>query len=442
MNQTLPSEASAAEADLKPTRVRFGVVAMLFITVVINYLDRSNISVAAPALAEDLKFDPEHLGWILSAFGWAYATLQIPGGWLVDRFRPRVLYALICALWSLATVLQGFAGTFIFLFALRLLLGVFEAPAFPICNRLVTTWFPDRERAGAIAFYTSGQFVGLAFLTPLLALTQKYLGWHYVFVLTGALGLAWAALWFALYRELSESRLVNAAEIQYIREGGGLAENGAGKSISIQKFSWADLGKTLSHRKLWGIYLGQFAVTSTMWFFLTWFPTYLVKYRHLDFIQGSFWSSLPASLPFLAAFGGILCSGFLSDFLIKRGVSISTARKVPIISGLLLSTSIVGANFVESPRLIVMFLTVAFFGNGFSSIAWIMVSSLAPKRLIGLTGGVFNFFGNLSSIVVPIIVGRLIHGDNFKPALVYISTVALVGALSYIFVVGRVERVE
>jgi MFS transporter, ACS family, D-galactonate transporter len=442
MNEAMPAPGAAVATETKPTRVRFGVLAMLFVTVVINYLDRSNISVAAPSLSEDLKLDPKHLGWILSAFGWAYATLQIPGGWLVDRVRPRILYAFICGLWSLATVLQGFAGTFAFLFSLRLLLGTFEAPAFPICNRLVTTWFPDRERAGAIACYTSGQFVGLAFLTPLLALTQKYFGWHYVFVLTGALGLIWAALWYAFYRDPGESRLVNAAEINYIQAGGGLAEAAAGRAVSIQRFSWADLRQTLSHRKLWGIYVGQYAVTSTMWFFLTWFPTYLVKYRHLDFIKGSFLSSLPASLPFLAAFCGILCSGFLSDFLMKRGVSVSTARKVPIISGLLLSTSIIGANFVDSPNLVVMFLTIAFFGNGFSSISWVMVSSLAPKRLLGLTGGVFNFFGNLPSIFVPIIVGCLIHEDNFKPALAYIATVALVGALSYIFIVGRVERIK
>src|SRR6185312_7139420 len=216
MSETAPARPTTLASELKATRVRFAVLAMLFVTVVINYLDRSNISVAAPALSKDLNFDPKHLGWILSAFGWAYATLQVPGGLLVDRMRPRYLYALICALWSLATMLQGFAGTFLFLFALRLLLGIFEAPSFPICNRLVTAWFPDRERAGAIACYTSGQYVGLAFLTPLLALTQTHFGWQYVFILTGAFGLAWAALWYALYREPSEARLMNAAEIDYI----------------------------------------------------------------------------------------------------------------------------------------------------------------------------------------------------------------------------------
>jgi ACS family D-galactonate transporter-like MFS transporter len=179
-------------------------------------------------------------------------------------------------------------------------------------------------------------------------------------------------------------------------------------------------------------------VTATLWFFLTWFPTYLVEYRHLDFIKAGFL----ASLPFLAAFVGILASGFLSDFLMRRGVSATTARKVPVVSGLLLCTSIVGANYVEKPAWIILFLTIAGFGNGFSSIAWVFVSTLAPPRLLGLTGGVFNFFGNLSSIFVPLIIGLLVRGNNFAPGLVFVAALALIGALSYIFIVGRVERIE
>jgi MFS transporter, ACS family, D-galactonate transporter len=428
-----------APTNQKPTNIRHRVLAMLFVTVVINYLDRSNLSVAAPGLGRDLQLDPFHKGLLFSAFGWAYAAWQIPGGWLVDRIRPRILYAAICGLWSLATLLQGFAGTFIFLFSLRLLVGMFEAPAYPMCNRLVTAWFPERERAGAIGGYTSGQFVGLAFLTPVLALTQKNLGWHYVFILTGMAGLVWAGIWLWRYRDPAESPNVNESEIQYIRAGGGLAElNARPAAAAAEKFQWADLKSVLSHRKLWGIYLGQFAVNSTLWFFLTWFPTYLVDYRHLDFIKAGFL----ASLPFLAAFCGILSSGLLSDYLIRSGCSATTARKVPVISGLLLCTSIIGANYVENPTLIILFLTIAGFGNGFSSIAWVFVSALAPKRLLGLTGGMFNFFGNLSSIVVPLVIGLLVRGDNFAPGLLFVAALAMTGALSYIFVVGRVERIE
>jgi ACS family D-galactonate transporter-like MFS transporter len=175
-----------------------------------------------------------------------------------------------------------------------------------------------------------------------------------------------------------------------------------------------------------------------MWFFLTWFPTYLVKYRGLDFLKSGFL----ASVPFLAAFAGVLLSGFLSDNLIKRGVSVSVARKTPIIAGLILSISIVGANYVDSTALIILFMTIAFFGNGLAAISWIFVSTLAPKPLIGLTGGVFNFIGNLSSVVVPLVIGFLVSGGNFAPALVFVGLLACLGACSYIFLVGKVERIE
>lgn len=241
-----------------------------------------------------------------------------------------------------------------------------------------------------------------------------------MFFFTGAAGLMFAVVWWTLYRN----------PLTAISAGGAPA--------GVAKFQWADLKKILFNRKLCGIYFGQYALTSTMWFFLTWFPTYLVKYRGLDFIQAGFL----AALPFLAAFCGILTSGFLSDFLMRRGVSPTVARKAPIVTGLLLSTCIVGANYVDKPGLIILFMSIAFFGNGFGSITWILVSSLAPQRLMGLTGGAFNFFGNLSSITVPIIVGWLARGGRFEPALLFVGGLALAGALSYVLVVGRVERID
>jgi ACS family D-galactonate transporter-like MFS transporter len=194
----------------------------------------------------------------------------------------------------------------------------------------------------------------------------------------------------------------------------------------------------LSHRKLWGIYIGQFAVNSTLWFFLTWFPKYLVDYRGLDFIKSGYW----ASIPYLAAFTGILCSGFLSDYLVKKGVSPAKARKRPIIIGLLLSAFILGANYVSLPGLIIFFMSLSFFGVGFASITWIFVSTLPPKHLINLTGGVFNFIGQLAGIIVPIVIGLLASGGSFAPALVFVAVLGLLGACSYIFLVGNVERIK
>ncbi|RAS83724.1 MFS transporter [Priestia endophytica] len=421
----------------KPTRVRFKVLAFIFVSVVINYMDRSNISVAATAIGKDLELTSVQIGLIFSAFGWSYAALQIPGGVMVDRFGARLTYAFSLITWSLVTLLQGFTKGFVGLFGLRLATGAFEAPAFPTNNKVVTSWFPNQERASAIAFYTSGQFAGLAFLTPALVTIQHFLGWRGLFITTGAIGILWGIIWYIFYRDPAQHKKANKAELAYIKEGGGLVTP-ANEKGEKAKFEWENLKEVFIHRKLWGIYLGQFAVNSTLWFFLTWFPTYLVEYRGLDFLKSGFL----ASAPFLAAFVGVLLSGFLSDFLVKKGVSLGIARKTPIIVGLLLSTSIVGANYVDNTSLIIMFMAIAFFGNGLASITWVFVSTLAPKHLVGLTGGVFNFIGGLASIVVPIVIGFLAQDGSFAPALVFIAIVALLGALSYIFLVGKVERIK
>ncbi|MDG5853310.1 MFS transporter [Clostridium beijerinckii] len=423
----------------KPTRVRYLVLALIFINIVINYMDRSNISVAASHMSKDLKLSTVQMGLIFSAFGWVYAALQIPSGYLVDRFKPRAVYACSLFIWSLATLLQSIVGGFGSLLGLRLSIGCFEAPVMPASNKVASSWFPTNERASAIAIYSSAQFVGLAFVSPLLFILEDKFGWKFLFILTGLVGIAWSIVWYALYRDPSKSKRINNTELNYIKEGGGIVEDeDVDNSTTKEKaqFKFSDLKMMFSNRKLIGIYIGQFTISSTFWFFLTWFPTYLVEYRHLSFIKSGFVSSVP----YLAAFCGVLVSGFVSDKLIKNGVSMGVARKTPIIIGLLLTTTIIGANFVDSTPLIVMFMAIAFFGNGLATITWIFVSLLAPKNLVGLAGGVFNCTGALSSIVIPIVIGIIVSGGNFTPAIALIGILALIGALSYIFIVGKIEE--
>jgi ACS family D-galactonate transporter-like MFS transporter len=401
------------------SKTRFRVLAFLFVNVVINYMDRTNIAVAATAISSDLALNNFQLGLIFAAFGWAYVAFQVPGGIIIDRISARVLYAITLCSWSVVTLLQGFAKGFMLLLGLRMATGMFEAPSYPINNRVVSNWFPEHERASAIAVYTSGQFIGLAFLTPLLAIIQNYWGWRGLFITTGCTGILWGLVWYTFYRDPVKAQ----AETQITAT--------PPKKISLLEFK-----QVLSDRKLWGIYIGQFAVTSTLWFFLTWFPTYLVKYRGFDFLKSGFVSSVP----FLAAFTGVILSGVVSDRLVKNGTSFSVARKTPVIIGLLLSTLIIGANYVNSTALIILFMSIAFFGNGLASIAWIFVSILAPKNLIGLTGGVFNFMGGLSSIIVPLVIGWLAKDGSFTSSILFIGMVAFTGVLSYIFLVGRIDK--
>lgn len=410
------------------------MLALVFVNVVINYLDRTNLAVAGPALSKELSLTPVQMGYAFSAFGWTYALLQIPGGLIADRFAPRVLYAFCLIAWSLTTIGQGLIRGFASLFAFRLATGAFEAPSYPINNRVVTSWFPDNERASAIAMYVSGQFIGLAFLTPVLVAIQVQFGWRGLFIVAGLVGLLWGLVWYAFYRDPLDHKTVSKAELDHIEKGGAILSGKKSGAV----WTWANVQKVFSHKTLWGVYIAQFCVNAMLWFFLTWFPTYLVQFRKLDFIKSGFL----ASIPFLAACAGLLLSGFLSDRMVAQGKSVSIARKAPIIAGLLLSVSIVGANYTDDTVLVVSFMSLAFFGAGMALISWVFVSLLSPKDLIGLTGGVFNFMGNLASIIVPIVIGYLVSGGDFRPALVFIGGLGLIGALSYIFVVGKIERVQ
>lgn len=418
------------------TKKRYGILALIFGTVVINYLDRTNISVAASALSESLELNTVQVGLIFSAFAWTYVALQIPGGMIVDRIKTRLLYSIMLFFWSLATLFHGLVSSFGMLLGLRSSVGFFEAPSYPCNNAIVTRWFPEHERASAIAVYTSGQFIGLAFLLPVLTVIQNSLGWRGLFLVSGGIGITWALVWYLFYRDPAEHKKVSKQELELIEKGGGFANDTSGKKDKPN--SWSDLKHALSYRKLWGVYLGQFCLGSVTIFFLTWFPTYLVEYRGMDFIKSGFY----AALPFLAAFAGVLLSGFLSDYLVKKGKSAEFARKTPVLTGMLLAVAIIGANFTDNPVFIILFLAIAFFGNGLASIGWVFVSLMAPKQLIGIVGGVFNFIGGLSAVIIPVVIGLLVREGDFKPALFFIGAMTLIGFFSYLFVVGKVKRIE
>jgi ACS family D-galactonate transporter-like MFS transporter len=431
----MPNKMAAADQvqlAAKSSSVRKGVVGLLFVSVVINYLDRSSISIAGPGIADELHLTPVQMGLVFSAFAWAYSPLQIPGSFLVDRIRPRVLYPLAIFCWSLFATMQGMTSSMWQLVAARLGVGASEVPSYPMNNRIVTTWLPEAERARGVGFYISGQYVGLAFLTPVLIWLQREFGWRGMFLMTGGLGAAWAGLFYLFYRDPGDSR-ANAGELALIRDGGGQTATGGFSSASPVPASVA-----FRSRKLWGLLLAHMGETCANWFFLTWFPTYLVKYRHITFLKAGFM----ATLPFLAAWAGVLLSGYVSDRMLRSGYSLSLSRKLPIVTGMLLATTLIGANFVDSPALIITFMTIAFFGSGLAAISWSVVSSIAPVNLVGLTSGAFNFVGTSMGIVVPLVIGLLVTGDDFSPALVFVGGMAVLSVFCWTVMVGKIERIQ
>lgn len=418
----------------RATKGRYGILALMTTATMINYLDRTLLSVAAPLMSHDLVIGPVMMGFVLSAFSWTYALAQLPGGALLDRFGTRLTYACSLVLWSLFTGLQGLAVNVATLLGARLGMGAAEAPCFPANSRILVSWFPQRERARANGTYSIGMYFGIAFLSPLLFWVTAEFGWRVLFIGAGIIGVLFGLLWWRLYREPNESKWANQAELDEIAAGGGID---LGKTVK-QPFSWADIGWLLKQRQIVGASIGQFATNATLVFFLTWFPTYLVNERGMAFIKVGFM----ASLPFIAATAGVLLGGFVSDTLVKRGHSLTIARKTPVVLGLLLSSLITAAAFVKDNNVVIIVMSIAFFGQGMSNLGWTLISEVAPRRLIGITAGLFNFCTNLAGIITPIVIGFVVAvTGSFFGGLAFIGVMALVGAFSYIFVLGEVRRV-
>ncbi|MDB5689835.1 MAG: transporter [Sphingomonas bacterium] len=423
---------AAAHSAERPTRVRYAALALIATGTLINYLDRTILGIAAPALTTELDISPALMGIVFSAFSWTYAASQVPGGVFLDRFGTRLTYCLSAGFWSFFTLCQALVGGIGSLLGLRLLLGVAESPCFPANSRVVATWFPRQERAFATGVYTVGEYIGLAFLSPLLFAMMAAFGWRSLFVAAGVLGLVFALVWWIKYRDPPESR-ANAAEIDLIVAGGGLVAQPA-----MQKFDWRAASRLLQHRQMWGICIGQFAGNSTLVFFLTWFPTYLATERHMDWLKIGFF----AVMPFIAASIGVLFGGWWSDRMLRQGYSPNVARKLPIILGLLLASTIVAANFVDDNNIVIAILSVAFFAQGMAALGWTLVSDIAPEGMLGVTGGVFNLAANLAGIVTPIAIGAIVAGTgSFFYALAFIAAIALIGALAYLVVLGDVKRI-
>ena len=400
----------------KPTRARAGMLSLLLLATTINYVDRSNLSIVAPFLSKELGLDPVQMGLLFSAFAWSYAIANLPGGYLIDRVGSRVVYGVAQLGWSVATLALALVSGFGALFGLRFAVGLAEAPAFPVNNRVVSTWFPQRERGRATSTYAAGQYIGSALLSPLLFWMAVNHGWRSVFWLTGLAGIA------------------NAAELALITEGGALTQ-----SSPHERVTGAQIARLLRERQVWALGLGKFAVMSSLYFLLTWFPTYLVNERGMTSLK----AGAATSLPYIAATIGVLLGGVWSDWLLRRGSGISAARKIPIVTGFLGASSIVLVNYTSNNATALAILTFAFFAQGVSSNSWSIIAEVAPRTLMGITGGIINFTGQLAGIVTPILIGYIIRETkSFELVLAYVSMAGIVGALSYTVVIGRIHRIE
>lgn len=441
------SRTASAAGVAKRTNVRYLILLMVFVITTFNYADRATLSITGSAMRSEFGFDAIRMGYIFSAFSWAYVLSQLPAGWLLDRFGARRVYAASIFLWSVFTLLQsaiGLAGSaaaaITTLFVLRFLMGMAEAPAFPANAKVVASWFPTAERGTASAIFNAAQYFAAVIFTPLMAWITHAFGWHHVYIVMGAAGMVLALTWLKVMKNPADHARVNKAELAYIEEGGGVIDTRKKTfAAAVPKVSsWFYVRQLLTNRMLLGVYLAQYCINVLTYFFLTWFPIYLVQARHMTILQ----AGLIASLPAICGFTGGVLGGIFSDSLIRRGYSLTIARKVPIVGGMLLSVSIIGCNYVSTDWIVVALMSLAFFGKGIGALGWAVVADTSPKEAIGLSGSIFNMFGNVAGIVTPIVIGYLVaQSGSFNGALVFVGINALLTVFSYLVIVKTIKRV-
>lgn len=415
--------------------IRWTMIFLCFLANAINFIDRANLAIATPYISADLNLTPTEMGLIMSAFFWTYAMLQMPVGWFIDKVGVRVSLALAVGWWSIFTVVSGLARGVGQLTGARLMLGVGEAAALPSFAKVAFNWFPRHERGLACSIFDCGSRVGSAISLPLVAWLISVVGWRGSFIVTGVIGLVWALLWWFIYRDPEQYRAIAPEAVDAL-----LAERTVSQvqnnTEQVGKVKWTDLFK---YRTIWGLMIGMFCLNFSIYFFITWFPSYLMQARGFSLSSLGTLGMLPA---LLAIPGGWL-GGYVSDTMIRKGFSSTFARKSCMVFGMLLSTTIALSAFVESTYACLFFFALAYAGLSFAGAnVWTLPGELAPtQKHIGSIGGIQNFAGNLAGIVTTTFTGLMLtitHGSFIVP-LAVASCLCLVGALSYLFLVGKVE---
>lgn len=396
---------------------------LLVTGMIICYAHRGALGVAAPFMIQELNLSPAVMGVLLSAFFWLYSFMQMPAGWLVDRFGVKKAYAFGFVLWSIASAFTGFAGGLVALIILQMMLGVGQAVAFPASARAVANWFQNKERGTVTATYLTGVRLGQALIGALGAYFLAVYSWK-VFLLTISLvPIVWLFPWYRFLGKWDKS---------------SPSPNAPGEietpSASKKGASFVEGLALLKDRTVFGIFLGFFAYDYVWFVYTRWLAGYLVIERKLTKPELAFWTSVP----FLIMSVIILVSGAASDLLIRRGHSEIRVRKTFIVAGLLVGCLIIPAGMVADKTTALYLLTISLCGLGICSPnTWTLTQAVCSRTLVGTVSGIQNFGGNLGGIIAPALTGFIAHKtQSFSLAFSISGAILIIGMLSYIFLIG------
>ncbi len=410
------------------------IASLLGFGVFVNYLDRVNISVSQQALHDAFGVTTITFGYLLSAYSWTYAALQLPSGVVLDRFGVRKVGLISTFLWSVASFCSAAASSVGAFFVARLLLGVGEAPTFPGNSKAVGYWFPDRERSLATAFFDSAAKLGPAIGVPFVGLLLLHFGWRWSFAITAFISLLYLVLFYFLYRNPGEDAKLSEAERQFIVHGGsqpeGLAASGKGASLAY----------LVSRRKVIGLVLGSAAYNYTFYLLLTWLPSYLSTALHLTLRNSVVYTSVPW---LFAAFTDFFIGGWLVDELIQRGYESSRVRQVVLVVGTAFGLGILGAAHAPNAAVAIFWISISLGGLAAAApVGWSIPSLIAPAGGVGRLGGILNFGNQLTAIAAPIVTGYIVSiTHSFSWAFAAATIFLLTGISGYVFLLGRIEPI-
>ena len=412
----------------RPSRGRWYVLLLISVMYLITYLDRVNISTAAPQISKEFGFDKITMGVIFSAFVWAYALFQVPGGWLSDRFGARGVLTGVVAYWSIMTAATAAAFSGASFIVVRFLFGVGEAGAFPGATRAMQLWYPRRERGLVQGVTHSASRLGAAIAPPIVVLIMSELGWRPVFYICGAVGLLWSLWWALSYRNLPEEHhLVNQAELETIR---GRGPNGEINPPPMEKQTNVPWGTLVRSGNMWAIMFAYFTYVYCLWIFLSWLPSYLIEFRHFTLIK----VGLFASLPLLAGVVGDTVGGVATDWLLKSTGSAKIGRRAVAITGLLgCAVCIVPAALTENAYVAVYCLTASMFFLEFTiGPSWAVPMDTGGKYS-GTVSGMMNMAGNFGGAISPIVFGALVQVGSWEAPFIVAAALLVVGAAVWAF---------
>ena len=407
----------------RPSKGRWYILFLICLMYLITYLDRVNISTAAPVISKEFGFDKITMGFIFSAFAWAYAAFQVPGGWLGDRFGARSVLTIIVTYWSIMTAAPAAATGAVSFIVVRFLFGVGEGGAFPVATRAMQLWYPPQERGFVQGITHSASRLGAAIAPPIVVTIMTAFGWQWVFYVCGVVGIVWAAWWWFAYRDLPEEHAsVNRAELERIRGTDAQGNVNPPKIEARATVPWATL---LRSPNMWAIMCAYFTYVYCLWIFLSWLPSYLVDYRHFTLIKVG-WL---ASLPLLAGVIGDTVGGLATDWVLKKTGSARFARRLVAIVGLLgCAVFIVPAALVDDAYAAVFCLTGAmFFLECTIGPSWAVPMDTGGKYS-GTVSGMMNMAGNIGGALSPLVFGFLAQGDFWQAPFIVAATLLVIGA--------------